>query len=698
MATKYTQKDLQEVAKQYGISVEQLSGDAPKYTSEVYTKIQNALKSPTASGYKPPDLSKIEGLFKETTTESQKQEVYDFLKNYQPGTAMSGDVSNKLNPYLGQNLKGKPTYDILSRPSYQNYDVGSLASMGTKYETINIDGKIYHKGTSAPEFGKNPETTLYDENWNPLGQVAEGRTGSGSDYITGYARALGYNEDFDTSRRIGLAQQFLPGYAKTQAEIAAQDTTPASGKSYVNASGQTVTPKTAAEERNMLALGFKQPGTTGTTGIAKKEVGGFPQSSNEYDQWIAMGRTFENGKWYEPGSSGGAPGGDVGGGGGGDIPGGGTPDIPSLSFNLDDVISGQFNTDDLMDIFSSPIGQGDIEKLLDENLKLRQQFLDSLNPTDAEIQLKSDLSDLRNEIQVAQLDYRKGVANIQQGLVSTRVMTGQEESLYTQTQLGMQTLAIQESNLLSRLGLEQESREASARVIGAALEFNNSDIDRLNTMQNQIFNQKMAMFNVMSQFSTRAQNTLNLVLDGLVGIDVGDLDNATITKLQSMTKSAGIPWEVVQQSLKVKKDEYEYGKYMDDLDRQVMEAKLEGAGGSPDFTSGQKLELEQAGINWNDPVGRQKALDYLYKQGPENVEEMMTQYKGLIQQYKDNKFSKEDAESLVRSENGIKEDEEIPGPYQDVIDEIYTGAKTEKKVSAWQRFVNWLNSPVEKRK
>jgi hypothetical protein len=35
----------------------------------------------------------------------------------------------------------------------------------------------------------------------------------------------------------------------------------------------------------------------------KKEVKGFPQSSSEYDQWIAMGRTFENGKWYEPTSN-----------------------------------------------------------------------------------------------------------------------------------------------------------------------------------------------------------------------------------------------------------------------------------------------------------------------------------------------------------------------------------------------------------
>ena len=32
------------------------------------------------------------------------------------------------------------------------------------------------------------------------------------------------------------------------------------------------------------------------------EVGGFPQSSNELDQWKKQGRTFSGGKWYEKGT------------------------------------------------------------------------------------------------------------------------------------------------------------------------------------------------------------------------------------------------------------------------------------------------------------------------------------------------------------------------------------------------------------
>lgn len=35
----------------------------------------------------------------------------------------------------------------------------------------------------------------------------------------------------------------------------------------------------------------------------KVEVSGLPKSSAEYEQWITQGRTFENGKWYEPSST-----------------------------------------------------------------------------------------------------------------------------------------------------------------------------------------------------------------------------------------------------------------------------------------------------------------------------------------------------------------------------------------------------------
>jgi len=41
-----------------------------------------------------------------------------------------------------------------------------------------------------------------------------------------------------------------------------------------------------------------------TESSEKTKVNGFPQSSNEYEQWIKQGRTFENGVWYESGGAG----------------------------------------------------------------------------------------------------------------------------------------------------------------------------------------------------------------------------------------------------------------------------------------------------------------------------------------------------------------------------------------------------------
>ncbi len=58
-----------------------------------------------------------------------------------------------------------------------------------------------------------------------------------------------------------------------------------------------------------------------------------------------------------------------------------------------------------------------------------------------------------------------------------------------------------------------------------------------------------------------------------------------------------------------------------------------------------------------------------------DVAKAMTQFRGSIQQYKNNDWTKEDVERNVRSENKIKEDEEIPIPYQKIIDEVYGGKK-----------------------
>ena len=503
----------------------------------------------------------------------------------------------------------------------------------------------------------------------------------------------------------------VPGVKGTMtSEQAAQSAMARTGKKFAD----IPTGELTDQERTALGLGPATQTLGAVAGSAPTDAGlgkpieGFPQSSDEMEEWQKK-YTFDptTGKWYEKAVPG-QPGGPTGGlgvtpsgevpGGGGEIPGDGgvitEPSVKTLSFNLDDLITGEFNTDDLINIFSSPVTGQDIDKLLRENAGLRQKFLDSLDPSKEEIQLKSELVNLRSEIQTKQLDFRKGTADIQQELVRTRVMVGKEAELFTQAQLGIQTLAIQESNFLMRLGMEQESREASSKVIAATLGFNDQDLNRMQAMKNQVWNQKMDLYNITAQLSIRAQNTLNIVLQGLTGLDPGDLDSGTVTKLQSLTKSAGIPWSIIQQTMKVKKDEYLYNQYMGDLDRQLIEQKLEGSEPQSvlqDFTNSQKLELEQAGIDWTNPVGRQEALDFLYKKGPENIEEMMTQYKDLIQQYKDNNFSKGDAESLIKSENSIKEDQDIPGPYQDIIDEIYEG-KITKKEGGW---VEWLKKAAK---
>ncbi len=102
-----------------------------------------------------------------------------------------------------------------------------------------------------------------------------------------------------TAKNIGT--QELPLYVPTgsAADLAAQGKTQTeqlatpSVQAQVQQQGLTpVTPTTPVVGQTLANISG-QPTT-------KKEISGVPAFSAEYDQWIAQGRTFESGKWYEP--------------------------------------------------------------------------------------------------------------------------------------------------------------------------------------------------------------------------------------------------------------------------------------------------------------------------------------------------------------------------------------------------------------
>jgi hypothetical protein len=97
-----------------------------------------------------------------------------------------------------------------------------------------------------------------------------------------------------TLGQIAIIRQFGGGGGSIYQQTAPQTATPVQPTQPVQPAVQTQPPQPPPVPTVAQAI-QQQP-----TQPARKEVVGFPQSSDEYEKWQAMGRTFENGKWLEP--------------------------------------------------------------------------------------------------------------------------------------------------------------------------------------------------------------------------------------------------------------------------------------------------------------------------------------------------------------------------------------------------------------
>lgn len=130
---------------------------------------------------------------------------------------------------------------------------------GTPAREFTIDGNKYYWSQGV----------IYDYSGNKVGNAAEDV--NTTQVIKNIFNALGYRGDLfgqvtGEMEKVAKSEGWIPPEGTKETE---NTSGAASGKSYVNTNNGTIlTPKTKAEEDNLIALGFKQPGqqTAATTG------------------------------------------------------------------------------------------------------------------------------------------------------------------------------------------------------------------------------------------------------------------------------------------------------------------------------------------------------------------------------------------------------------------------------------------------
>lgn len=363
--------------------------------------------------------------------------------------------------------------------------------------------------------------------------------------------------------------------------------------------------------------------------------------------------------------------------------------IDLKDFDLNSLIP-DFTSDDLDSAFGNPITDAGIQDLLNENQKMRQAILDSFEKTDVEKALEVELLDIRERADVEKLGFMGGVADIESELVSTRLMVGKGVELEKQANLRLQSLAMQEKNLLSRLGLAREEREGKQKMGIAMLGFSESDINMAFKMQDAISKEKQQIFSNMMAMQSSARSAMGLIFNNLQGIDMNDLSSQDQMSLMNTAIGAGIPPDLLWNGLKVMKDDY----LLTQANKEADLAKKFDALSSLDSLADAELYLsENRDLSYEDAylglsrdfksIGSADKKVLLEKYGFEkgeggvgSLDELAESLTEGIRDFKENwNYSREESEKAILGQfveemEGVKDIEDIPEPIKNKIDEI----------------------------
>ncbi|HEB13531.1 MAG TPA: hypothetical protein ENI13_00970 [candidate division CPR3 bacterium] len=177
-----------------------------------------------------------------------------------------------------------------------------------------------------------------------------------------------------------------------------------------------------------------------------------------------------------------------------------------------------------------------LASLLTELRDTRERFIASLKPTEREAELRRSLSESRTKREMLPIELR------QQGISAAGIQAGQIND--------ERVRAIQERNLLTELGLEQESRQAEALGLEAGLSFIGQDIDLQFKIQDRLDNEEANIIGEARTLRKDALSALSNIVDTFEGLSFEDMDVETQSEVLDMARQFNITPNLLASALK----------------------------------------------------------------------------------------------------------------------------------------------------
>lgn len=218
--------------------------------------------------------------------------------------------------------------------------------------------------------------------------------------------------------------------------------------------------------------------------------------------------------------------------------------------------------------------QTNINELMAENKAIRDKYLASLKPSQGETDLGTQIADIQGQIGKQEGAFKQGIQDISQKRISMPLITGQQAALGRQAQLDVQTLATQEKNLLTRLGLAQEARQSDQKILETGMSFIAQDIELQTKMQERIDSEQDRILQRSVNMSALQKQTLSQFADAFKSYAPEQMESFQ-SQIAQMATKAGIPIDLALATIKSAQDEYAFGQMKEQQGQTLAKQKVE---------------------------------------------------------------------------------------------------------------------------
>lgn len=193
-----------------------------------------------------------------------------------------------------------------------------------------------------------------------------------------------------------------------------------------------------------------------------------------------------------------------------------------------------------------------IKKMLDESTA---EINKTLTPSAEETKIKTQIADLRAQEDNINLGVKKYKSNLEGEGISAGAIQGRSWDVDRNVAMTLETLGVQEKNLLTRLGLEQEARGLEEKVATNKYGATKDIIEYASKAQAAIDKQKTDLINATDKMNDNARQMLSTILTQFKGLDFHALSPEAQLKMQTMANQLGIPVDVIIKGMEVNKNQ-----------------------------------------------------------------------------------------------------------------------------------------------